>query len=322
MSQQSNEAPEVAFLGPHGTYSHQAALKWVGEQDAKLVACSTIKETIEWGRHRSQMLTPPGKLVVVPISNSVQGPVTETLISLGNSNLFGESALQIIDELDLTISHALVVSSGTRRAEEDLSRIRVVRSHPQALGQCSGFISSHLPHAIQEETNSTAEAVTLLDSEDAAAIASELSAKISGAQVLFRGIQNSSENVTRFFVAANNAEKSSVLTPLKHIRDECQNDRTVLRSLYRIRLENQSNQSSFERFTNLDPNLEVENIHAVPGCSSTFLLEVSQHSQNENSSISLSDPTSMICNHIHASHPCAQIDRLGTWYGAQSKRTE
>lgn len=190
------ETAGVAFLGPLGTYSHQAALQFSANHAVTLYAKHSIQETVDAGKSRRADPT-ERTVIVVPFINSVQGGVLETFACLADPNFFGPDALKIVDEVDLTIAHALIVRRGAGVPADDLSTIRVVRSHPQALGQCSDFLSSRLPHAQLEEAQSTADAVSLLRADDnSAAVASELSAELLDASVLFRGIQNSNGKFT------------------------------------------------------------------------------------------------------------------------------
>lgn len=180
----------VAFLGPLGTYSHQAARQLACGNAVALHAHPSIHAAVQAGIVSSPR-APHSVVVVVPLSNSVQGPVLETFACLGDEATFGPQALKIVDEVDLRIAHSLIVRQASHDPAAQLESLCVVRSHPQALGQCSEFLTKHLPHAAREETPSTAEAVALLQSDKDAAIASELAAELSNAQVLFRGIQNS-----------------------------------------------------------------------------------------------------------------------------------
>lgn len=176
----------IAYLGPAGTFTEQAALQY--SMDAVLepfpsvasVAMSVSSGTVNEG--------------VVPIENSLEGSVTATL-----DLLIQESSLFIRRELVLPIEHCLLVKPGTRAAD-----IQVVYSHPQALGQCRGFLEQYFPLAQLEASLSTvAAADVMLDSaQPAAAIASRHIADLREVEILAQNIQDTPFNVTRFVVLA------------------------------------------------------------------------------------------------------------------------
>jgi prephenate dehydratase len=131
---------------------------------------------------------------IVPIENSLEGSVPETLDLLVHS----PRPLSIRQELILPIDHLLLTRPGTR-AEE----VRVVFAHPQALGQCRGFVERCFPKARVEAALSNSAAVEeMMGAENAAAIGTSRAAEIYGAEVLARGIQDRNPNVTRFVVLA------------------------------------------------------------------------------------------------------------------------
>jgi prephenate dehydratase len=130
---------------------------------------------------------------VVPIENSLEGSVTETL-----DVLIQDRQLAIRHEVVLPIEHYLLARPGQRPEQ-----VRVIFSHPQALAQCRGFIERCFPRAAVEADLSTAAAVEeMMARDDAAAIGNRRAAELYGAEVLARGIQDRSPNVTRFVVLA------------------------------------------------------------------------------------------------------------------------
>ena len=132
---------------------------------------------------------------VVPIENSVEGSVTDTL-----DLLIHESSLFIRQEMVLPIEHCLLVCPGTREAD-----IQVIYSHPQALGQCRQFLESHFPRATAAAALSTAAAAEQLQQspDNAAAIGTPRAADLYHVEVLARGIQDNPSNLTRFIVLAH-----------------------------------------------------------------------------------------------------------------------
>lgn len=190
MAADTTPAVTIAFLGPFGTYSHQAVRRFTSNYAADLYAKPSIQETVHAGV-TDHARAAQHNLILIPFVNNVQGPVLETFASMSNVEQFGTDALLIVDEVRLSISHSLIVRNRSSNAGSQLKQIKIVRSHPQALGQCSHFLASQLGHAKQEATQSTADAVASLAADDEAAIGSELSAELSNTEVLLSDIQNS-----------------------------------------------------------------------------------------------------------------------------------
>ena len=177
---------KVAYLGPRGTFSEQAALNYAA--DAELVERSSITAAAH------AVLSEDADEAVCPIENSLQGAVTDTLDAL-----LYEDGLRIRQELSLDIVHDLMVKPGTA-----LASVKRVYSHPQALGQCRRYLERHLPNAELAAALSTAGAVeqAMASDEPAAAIAPARAAELYGAQVVAPGVQDDDNNVTRFVVLA------------------------------------------------------------------------------------------------------------------------
>lgn len=175
----------LAFLGPSGTFTESAALRYA--PGAELIAApsiSSVTASVTEGRADE---------AIVPIENSLQGSVTETLDLLLHS-----IELKIRAEIVLAVEHCLIVQRGTTR-----DAIRSVYSHPQALAQCRGYIERELPEAEVVATLSTAQAVQrVVEAGAAAAIAPRRAAEIHGAEVMEAGIQDEAQNSTRFVVLA------------------------------------------------------------------------------------------------------------------------
>lgn len=175
---------KVAYLGPQGTFSEQAALDYA--RDAELIACRSITASA------MSVLQGEADEAVCPIENSYQGSVTDTL-----DVLLHEEGLHIRQELTLDIVHNLMVKPGVV-----LAAVKRVYSHPQALGQCRRYLEQHLPDAELAASLSTAEAVEQAMASDvpSGAIAPSRSAELYGAQILAPSIQDDDNNVTRFVV--------------------------------------------------------------------------------------------------------------------------
>lgn len=172
----------VAYLGPEATYTHEASLERFG-QAASYVECGTVSEIFELVEQDG------ARFGVVPIENSIEGSVRETL------DLLMMSKTTACGEISLQISHCLVNLTGNI---EDIGRIV---SHPHALAQCRQWLASHLPGTPLGETSSTARAAQSAGQDKTvAAIANERAAIRFGLQVIRRGIQDKLENITRFLV--------------------------------------------------------------------------------------------------------------------------
>src|SRR5258706_9886350 len=133
------EAIRVAYLGPEGTFSHQAAREHFG---ALAVLCpvatlSDVFAAVEAGR---------AQLGIVPVENTTEGVVTQTL------DAFGERDVTVCAERVVRVSHVLLSISG--RLDEG----RCVISHPQPLAQCRRWLDQQLPGVERIETTSTAAA--------------------------------------------------------------------------------------------------------------------------------------------------------------------
>ena len=182
-------ATRVAFLGPKGTFAEKAAfaLAKLENLDAPMfLPCKGLRSVVD---HLANNLC---EAAVVPIENSVEGGVTSTLDSL-----WRHPELCIRRAIVLPIRHA-IFSSGS------LDSISEVLSHPQALAQCSGWLSKHLPQALQLPTNSTAEAIRMVkDSKFRAAIGAKNSGEINNLKELAYPINDIAGNCTRFVLLKN-----------------------------------------------------------------------------------------------------------------------
>ena len=176
----------ILYLGPEGTHSHEAALRRFGPK-AKLIPCLSHYEVF------ARLCDPrakPRPLAIVPVENSSEGPVTQTL-----DQLAGHPGVGILDSFSLPVPQHLMALKGTQ-----LSGIRRICSHPQVLGQCRATLARLLPRAELVPDSSTAAAAGRAALDPAtAAIASEAAAKLHHLVLLRKDMQDSDENVTRFF---------------------------------------------------------------------------------------------------------------------------
>ena len=176
------ERVRVAFLGPDGTFSHQAASRQFGAQ-VDFVPVTTLRDVFT--------LTERGdtQFGVVPVENTIEGPITVTFDALV------ETDVTICSEIKLEISQHLMSRSGQI---EDIQR---VASHPQPLAQCRGWLEANL-HGIETvETTSTAAAAQLAHADEkVASIGSEVTAEVYDLVPIASGIEYHRGNTTRFLV--------------------------------------------------------------------------------------------------------------------------
>lgn len=181
----SLEAPtRVAYLGPAGTFSEEAAIGFFGSSTTGVLSGnidevfrSTVAGAADFG--------------VVPVENSTEGMVARSL------DLFLTTPLMIVGETSLLIRHNLL------RKTTELAGIATVCAHPQALAQCQSWLSQHLPDAERRPVSSNAEGARLAAQDNSmAAIASTRAASNYGLHVVSPAIQDDAHNRTRFVIVA------------------------------------------------------------------------------------------------------------------------
>lgn len=176
----------IGYLGPEGTFSHEAAENYTLSKEARLIEYANIRDVI--------IAAAAGEVNegIVPIENSLEGSVNETLDTLVHKvNLYMKG------EIVISINQCLL-----SRPDTSFDGITAVFSHRQALGQCREYLGAHLPKAQERETLSTAEAAKLVSrsEEPWAAIASREAASRFSLQILEENIQDNKGNSTRFAV--------------------------------------------------------------------------------------------------------------------------
>ncbi len=190
---------KVAFQGVHGAYSEQAARLLLG-RDARTVPCENFEGVF---RAVEEGATARG---VIPIENSLAGSIHQ------NYDLLLKYGLHIVGELHLRVEHVLMARRGTT-----LRTLRQVRSHPQALAQCSGFFERHRrihPEAFFD-TAGAAQSLLEAGTEGVGAIASAYAARLYGLTVLARNLENEEHNFTRFLMIGRKPLKPRRGVPTK-----------------------------------------------------------------------------------------------------------
>lgn len=179
----------VAYQGVEGSYGHGAALQFFGG-DADLYHVQGMEDVmaeVEAGR---------ADFGVLPIENSSAGAVSDNYDLLVKHNVY------IVAETHLAVRHALL---GLPQAE--LSDIRNVYSHPQALMQCSQYLNTHREWNQFSVENTAAAALKITDDQDPsqAAVASEIAGRLYGLKPLAQGINHNKNNTTRFIILSREA---------------------------------------------------------------------------------------------------------------------
>ncbi|MDQ2734343.1 MAG: prephenate dehydratase [Pseudomonadota bacterium] len=185
----SLETPtRVAYLGPAGTFSEQAALAYFGSSIVKVI-CANADEVF----HATS--AGAADFGVAPVENSSEGVVTRSL------DLFLTTPLIIVGETSLYVRHNLL------RRVESTDGIEAVCAHPQALAQCHAWLSHHLPGAERRPVASNAEGARLASlDEKLAGLASERAASEYGLHIVAPAIQDDAHNRTRFAIVAHPGE--------------------------------------------------------------------------------------------------------------------
>jgi chorismate mutase / prephenate dehydratase len=172
----------VSFLGPTGTFSETAMRQQFGTR-VQGVPSATIDEVFRAVEAGSC------DYGVAPIENSTEGAVSRTL------DLLLVTPLVIVGEVSIPVRHNLLTKSGT------LDGVTRICAHPQALGQCVGWLNQHAPKLPRDGVASNAEAARLASVDSTvAAIAGELAAQHYGLTAVAEHIQDDPQNRTRFIV--------------------------------------------------------------------------------------------------------------------------
>lgn len=175
--------PSIAYFGPEGTFSEQAAR--AARPDHTLVPVATVPEALVAVRQGR------ADLACVPVENSVEGAVSATMDALAV-----EEPLVAVAEVVLPVKFSLLVRPGMQMAE-----VRSVASHPHALAQVQGWLAAHLGNATQlASTSTSAAAVGVLDEQYDAAITAPVAATHYALAVLETDIADVDDAVTRFLV--------------------------------------------------------------------------------------------------------------------------
>lgn len=193
----------VAYQGEPGAYSEQAALQYLsahGVSEVDFHPCTSFRDMFEALDKRLV------HRAAVPIENSLAGTIHENL-----DLLLRYKDLTIIGELDFRVRHCLLALPGTEFAD-----VKVVRSHPMALAQCTGYLQDKgLVSEVAYDTAGSAKLIRKGKVAGSAAIASRRAAEIYDLQILAEGIEDEKENYTRFLILSREMHPYIPDTPCK-----------------------------------------------------------------------------------------------------------
>ncbi|ALC90465.1 prephenate dehydratase [Bacillus sp. FJAT-18017] len=192
---------KAAYLGPHGSFSEEAALQTFGQSDVDWHLCSSILEVLEAVGDKEV------DRGFVPIENSIEGTINITADGLLSNGLFIES------EIIFPVSLHLLTNKGTLSSD-----IREVWSIPPALAQCKKYIrETKVKTRDFDSTSSAAKAVSESGRTDVAAIASRSAANLFGLNASMDTVQDHLENHTRFIVVR---KKDELPAPDCHLKSK------------------------------------------------------------------------------------------------------
>ncbi|MDO8755313.1 MAG: prephenate dehydratase, partial [Anaerolineales bacterium] len=195
----------VAFQGEAGAYSEQAVFEYFGSVET--LPCESfdvVFDAVNSGKCEAAL---------IPIENSLAGSIHQ------NYDLLLRNNLHIVGEYLLRVRHCLIANPDVKKED-----IKKAISHPQALGQCAGYLRNNGIKA--EQVYDTAGSVKMLTESGArnvAAIASRRAAELYGMQILEEGIEDNSENYTRFLAIQHETKisegesKTSIVFTLKNV---------------------------------------------------------------------------------------------------------
>jgi len=185
----SKHSKKVGFLGPKGTFSHQATLN-IFHKKTQFVETKTITEIFK--KVDSQEIG----IGIVPIENTIGGIISETINCLINYHV------KVSGSFNIEIHQCLLARTKNKKD------LQMIKSHPQALSQCSNWITNNLPHTRTEATASTTAPIINTTDKTIGFIATEIAAKVYGLNVLAKNIETTTDNLTKFYLITPEIDKS------------------------------------------------------------------------------------------------------------------
>lgn len=192
----------VSYQGTDGAYSHLAATRHFSERFSKVdaIGYDTFQQAAQ------AVLDEKVDYALLPIENTTAGSINDTYDIVGNENL------HIVGEEILKVVHCLMAVEPV-----ELSKIRRILSHPQAIAQCSNFLTKISRCKVESYLDTAMSAKKILEDGDItqAAIAGAHAADLYGLHVIEHDIANQNENFTRFVVVSKQKVKVDLQIPAK-----------------------------------------------------------------------------------------------------------
>ena len=181
----------IAYLGPEGTFSQDATYKYFGKSITTL-SCNTITDVF------NKVNLGEANYGIVPVYNSTNGLVTQTIDSFYDSDLY------IIGETYLTIHHHLM-------SNDFYNEIKTIYAHSQTFNQCKNWLADHYPHIKKQQVESNAFAAKKAQIEqNTAAIGSTSALNLYNLKLLAQNIEDYAHNKTRFFCLSKTSYKLKI----------------------------------------------------------------------------------------------------------------
>ncbi len=267
----------IAYLGPEGTFTQEAALKHFGHAVSTL-DCGSIDEIF------SQVEKGNADYGVVPIENSSNGVIGGTV------DMLYSQRLKICGEVEISIKHQLMMADQSQE-------IKTIYAHQQALDQCQRWLSNHYPNVLLKAVASNALAARIvMDEKNAAAIASEAALSLYDLERVAKNIEDKTGNVTRFLVLA------------KDDAPESGNDKTSL--LVVTKHESGALVDVLEPFKRHEVNMLQLARHPIPGVKweYLFLIDIDGHKNENKVKEALAEVSKRVIKvHILGSYPVAVL---------------
>ncbi len=193
---------KVSFQGEHGAYSESAGKKFFDKIES--IPSKTFEDALK------NTESGISNFSILPVENSIEGTVGQSIDAITKTDLHS------IGEVYFKVEHCLIGSGS-------LDEINTVYSHPQALGQCSEFIQSRKLRTIPTyDTAGGVKIVKEMNDVSCASIASKDAGNLYDMPIIEEGIENNSNNFTRFLIFSKDNttetgnDKTSIIFSVKH----------------------------------------------------------------------------------------------------------
>ena len=193
---------KVSFQGEHGAYSESAGWKFFDEMES--VPSKTFENALKNTEENQSGFS------ILPVENSIEGTVGQSIDAITKTDLHS------IGEIYLKVEHCLIGSGS-------IDDVNTVYSHPQALGQCSEFIHNRKLRTVPTyDTAGSVKIIKEMNDESCASIASKDAGNLYNISIIKEGIENNSNNFTRFLIFSKGNtdetgnDKTSIIFSVKH----------------------------------------------------------------------------------------------------------